>query len=106
MKIEINKLTNRIEQESEKLKNLQDIITANGKNETEIKDAFNELDNGANKQLANIYDNLHNATLKTLHDTGVITDELYKEFLNNYGYAPFNRNIYDEIYADDKNSFF
>ena len=106
LKIEINKLTNRIEQESEKLKNLQDIITANGKNETEIKDAFNELDNGVNKQLANIYDNLHNATLKTLHDTGVITDELYKEFLNNYGYAPFNRNIYDEIYADDKNSFF
>ena len=82
------------------------ILKNNGRNRQDIETAFKELDTDINQNLAEIYDKLHNATLETLHNSGVITDEVFKEFLDNYGYAPFSRNVYDEIYADDKNNFF
>lgn len=102
LRIEIDKLTRQIKQEGEKLANLQDIITANGKDETRIKDAYKFLDNPQNRELAKKYDFLMKCNLTVLKTAKLIDKELYNELVANYGYAPFNRAAYNEISGDGR----
>lgn len=102
LKLEMDKLTRQIEQESEKLQKLQNILIKSGKNEQNIKDAYKVLNNTQNIELAKKYDFLMKCNLTVLRTAKLIDKDMYNELVDNFGYAPFNHTAYNELTGEDK----